>query len=96
NKSFLSHLHKVIQKNVLLDESLKNYASFQKEGWIHINDERNPAPFGRIADTEDIIGSVLIKDSTILPDTYQPMPSYRLFTKSHGLIQLADCYKKEL
>ena len=36
--------------------------------------------FGRIPETEDIIGSVLVKSNEIQPETYQAMPTYRLVT----------------
>lgn len=29
---------------------------------------------------DDIIGSVLVKNNEIQPETYQPMPTYRLIT----------------
>jgi hypothetical protein len=29
---------------------------------------------------DDIIGSVLVKNNEIQPETYQPMPTYRLVT----------------
>lgn len=35
---------------------------------------------GRIPETEDIIGSVLVREHKILPETYQAMPTYRLVT----------------
>lgn len=57
--------------------------------WLHINDERNPPPWGRIAYPEDIIGSVEIKDGVIQKGTYQPMPAHRLMTR-HGIFKLSD------
>jgi len=45
--------------------------------------------FGRIPETEDIIGSVLVKNNVIQADTYQPMPTYRLVTRQ-GPIKLSD------
>jgi hypothetical protein len=59
-------------------------------------DSRNLPPLGRIGNPDDIIGTVLVEDSKvkikhqtflsnlntsqILPETYQPMPAYRLCT----------------
>lgn len=43
-------------------------------------DQRNPPPLGRIPDPNDIIGSVRVEDGKMLPDTYAPMPTYRLAT----------------
>jgi hypothetical protein len=47
------------------------------------------ARFGRIPETEDIIGSVLVKGNKIQGDTYQPMPTYRLVTRD-GPMKLSD------
>ncbi|KAI6107777.1 hypothetical protein EDD16DRAFT_1488520 [Pisolithus croceorrhizus] len=58
-------------------------------------DSRNIPPLGRIGDPDDIIGSVLVEDSKILPDTYQAMPSYRLCT-SDGPIQLTEGLARKL
>jgi hypothetical protein len=45
--------------------------------------------FGRIPETDDIIGSVLVKGNVIQEDTYQPMPTYRLVTRE-GPMKLSD------
>ncbi|KAG1819259.1 uncharacterized protein BJ212DRAFT_1446306 [Suillus subaureus] len=50
-----------------------------------LRENRNLPALGRIGNPDDIIASVLVRDSKvsfgdILPDTYQPMPSYRLCT----------------
>ncbi|KIK82187.1 hypothetical protein PAXRUDRAFT_832360 [Paxillus rubicundulus Ve08.2h10] len=52
-------------------------------------DNRNIPALGRIGDPHDIIASVLVEDSKILPDTYQAMPSYRLCS-SAGPTQLTE------
>ncbi|KAF9097922.1 hypothetical protein BGX23_007628 [Mortierella sp. AD031] len=61
----------------------------QLEGWTHIADYRNPAPYGRIPLPEDIFGSVQIVDGVIRPESYQRMPSHRIVS-SLGLFQLSD------
>ncbi|KNZ81135.1 hypothetical protein J132_03127, partial [Termitomyces sp. J132] len=85
-----------------VDEIQTNGALQLQEGWMHIHgmlsystmvhhiliflssceDDRNIPPLGRIGDPDDIIATVLI-----IPETYQPMPSYRMCT-SDGLITL--------
>lgn len=64
---------------------------------MHINDERNPPAWGRISFPEDIIGSVQLDKGTIVPGTYQPMPTHRMVTND-GLFQLSEplakCIKK--
>ncbi|KAG2051132.1 hypothetical protein BDR06DRAFT_890342, partial [Suillus hirtellus] len=57
-----------------------NAAPQLQQGWMHIHDSRNLPALGRIGDPYDIIASVLVQDSEVLPDTYQSMPSYRLYT----------------
>jgi hypothetical protein len=37
--------------------------------------------FGRIPEPEDIIGSVLVKEGELQPETYQAMPTYRFVTR---------------
>ena len=37
--------------------------------------------FGQIPEPEDIIGSVLVKEGKIQPETYQAMPTYRFVTR---------------
>lgn len=57
--------------------------------WLHIADERNPPPWGRIPLPEDIFGSVLLEKGVIQPNTYERMPSHR-FVTSNGLFKLSD------
>ncbi|KAI9262211.1 hypothetical protein BDA99DRAFT_438899 [Phascolomyces articulosus] len=91
NASFVDFLTRVLKENVhkVNDPILKSLAEWQKEGWLHIGDERNPPPWGRIPFPEDIIGSVLVQNGIIQPDTYQAMPTHRLATSS-GFMQLSE------
>jgi len=41
--------------------------------------------FGRIPEPEDIIGSVLVKEGNIQPETYQAMPTYRFVTRDGSM-----------
>ena len=54
-----------------------------------ILDQRNPPPLGRIPDADDILASVRVEEGRMLPETYEPMPSYRLVT-SDGVCQLTE------
>jgi len=45
--------------------------------------------FGRIPEVEDIIGSVLVKDGKILPETYEGLSTYRLVTTA-GPMKLSE------
>lgn len=63
--------------------------------WMHIADERDPPAWGRIPFPEDIVGTVLVKDGVIQPNTYQAMPAHRLVT-AHGIFQLPESLTKVL
>ena len=79
-----------------------------------LEDNRNVPALGRIGDPDDILASVLVRDSKarlnfvhmfhvnslaqtkkILPETYQPMPSYR-FCTADGVIQLTPGLAQKL
>ncbi|KIY68239.1 hypothetical protein CYLTODRAFT_351743 [Cylindrobasidium torrendii FP15055 ss-10] len=72
-----------------LDDIQRNGAIQLQNGWMHIHDERNLPPMGRIGDPDDIIASVLVEDGKIKPETYQAMPAYRTCT-AHGVTQLTE------
>ncbi|KAG2064570.1 hypothetical protein BDR04DRAFT_1109910 [Suillus decipiens] len=82
NPKFRAIMHEAIQTGLRekVDDIWINGALQLQQGWMHIHDSRNLPALGRIGDPDDIIASVLVRDSNILPDTYQPMPSYRLCT----------------
>ncbi|KAF9544005.1 hypothetical protein EC957_000274 [Mortierella hygrophila] len=89
NDAFNNVLHTVIQQNLVHDPMVESVLQQQLEGWTHIADYRNPAPYGRIPLPEDIFGSVQIVDGVIQPDSYQRMPTHRIVS-SLGLFQLSD------
>jgi hypothetical protein len=82
-------IHQVISKNIGFDESFRAMALYQKSGFLNINDSRVFTPFGRVADPEDILGTIALDDGVMIPGTYEPMPTHRLYT-SNGLFQLND------
>jgi len=82
NPLFLEVLHSAI-RNALkerADDIVEGEALQLGSGWLHIQDQRNIPALGRIGDPDDIIASVRVEDGRTLPETYQPMPSYRLCT----------------
>lgn len=89
NPMFLPVLHESNKAALRddVDEIWINGAKQIQQGWMHIHDQRNIPALGRIGDPDDIIATVLVENSTILPETYQPMPSYRICT-SDGVLQL--------
>ncbi|KAL1917295.1 uncharacterized protein VTP21DRAFT_4951 [Calcarisporiella thermophila] len=89
NELFRDLLHNVISKQAHQSDEIISMAKYQQEGWLHIPDLRNPAPFGRIPDPEDIFGSVLVRGGIIQPESYQPMLSaHRLVSGTSGLFIL--------
>ncbi|CDH56339.1 hypothetical protein RO3G_06508 [Lichtheimia corymbifera JMRC:FSU:9682] len=91
NPGYINFMTNVLKHNIhkVNDSTLKSLAEWQKEGWLHIADERNPPPWGRIPYPEDIIGTVLVNNGVIQPETYQEMPTHRLVT-SNGIFQLSE------
>ncbi|OSD01041.1 hypothetical protein PYCCODRAFT_1436823 [Trametes coccinea BRFM310] len=91
NERFRAVLHEAIQSALRdgVDEVQKNGAIQTREGWMHIHDNRNVPALGRIGDPDDIIASVRVENGEILPETYQPMPSYRVCT-GDGVLQLTE------
>jgi len=94
---FLDILHSAIKEGLKegVDEIQKATAIQAMDGWMHIHDQRNIPALNRIGDPDDIIGTVLVENSEILPETYQPMLAYRLVT-SDGLMQLTPGLAKKL
>ncbi|KAG7451471.1 NADH:flavin oxidoreductase/NADH oxidase [Guyanagaster necrorhizus] len=94
---FRDVLHQAIQEGLRegVDEVQQNGATQLQNGWMHIHDERNIPPLGRIGDPDDIVASVLVENGNILANTYQPMPAYR-FCTSHGVIQLTPGLSQKL
>jgi hypothetical protein len=61
-------------------------------GWIHVSDLRNPPDYGRIAEPEDIFGSLEVDGDGQLTDKtghYQESGTYRLVTRK-GVLGLTD------
>ncbi|THU97628.1 hypothetical protein K435DRAFT_753798 [Dendrothele bispora CBS 962.96] len=97
NPKFREILNAAIQAGLRedVDEIQRNGAIQMREGWMHIHDDRNVPALGRIGDPDDILASVLVENSQILADTYQPMPAYRLAT-SDGITQLTPGLAQKL
>ncbi|KAJ7216631.1 hypothetical protein GGX14DRAFT_442246 [Mycena pura] len=97
NPGFRTLLHEAIQEGLRqqVDDIQINGALQLGNGWMHIHDDRNIPALGRIGDPDDIIASVLVEDGKIRPETYQPMPAYRLCT-SDGPTQLTPGLAQKL
>ncbi|KAL1745946.1 hypothetical protein HDZ31DRAFT_35159 [Schizophyllum fasciatum] len=105
NPQFRDLMHRAIREGLEqdVDEVQRNGALQLQAGWMHIHGtcdlwnphERNIPALGRIGDPDDIIASVLVEDGKILPDTYQPMPAYRIVT-ADGVVQLSEGLARKL
>lgn len=63
-------------------------------GWVHVYDQRGVPAFGRIADTEDIIGSLFVDANGKIVDKekggkWEENRMYRLLTGERGLCRLS-------
>jgi hypothetical protein len=93
NGGFRTLFQKVVAENIDKEEMVVNEAqalvSAGGEGWIHLCDERQLPSFGRIPETEDIIGSVFCKDGVVKKETYEPCLTYRFITSTAGPMKLS-------
>ena len=67
-------------------------------GWIHVSDMRHPPDYGRIADPEDIFGSLEVNNSGQFTDGtghYQESGTYRVVTRD-GILGLTDFLRGKL
>lgn len=97
NNEFLNVVHEVLRSVIAQnrDERLESEAIQLGSGWMHINDDRNLPEVGRISRPDDIIASVRVEDGKMLPETYNPMPTYRICT-TDGLTTLSPGLEEEL
>ncbi|KAH7928325.1 hypothetical protein BV22DRAFT_969445, partial [Leucogyrophana mollusca] len=99
NPKFRAVLHEAIKAGLQegVDDIHINGAVQLQHGWMHIHGmyNRNIPALGRIGDPDDILASVLVEDSKIMPETYQAMPSYRMCT-ADGPTQLTDGLARRL
>ncbi|RMZ84345.1 hypothetical protein DV738_g566, partial [Chaetothyriales sp. CBS 135597] len=67
-------------------------------GWIHVSDLRKPPDFGRIADPEDIFGSLEVDADGNFVDghgRYQASGTYRIVTRD-GVLGLTEFLREKL
>ncbi|KAJ3023406.1 hypothetical protein HKX48_003323 [Thoreauomyces humboldtii] len=77
------------------NEGIKGLAMYQKTGYLNINDERTFAPFGRVSDPEDILGTCLLEEGEIVEGSYERMPTHRIVSGG-GLFQLSEFIHEKL
>ena len=79
NNQFPLILHEVITNHIYDSPAWIERAKTVKDGWLQVVDGRNAHPWHR-PPSEDIFGLVFLKDGVMQPDTYSPMPTYRMLT----------------
>ncbi|KIW89352.1 uncharacterized protein Z519_10206 [Cladophialophora bantiana CBS 173.52] len=74
------------------------HGSAGRGGWVHVSDQRHIPDFGRIAEPEDIFGSVEVDGRGKFVDGhggYQPSGTYRVCTND-GILGLTDFMRRKL
>lgn len=74
------------------------HGSAGRGGWVHVSDLRHPPDFGRIAEPEDIFGSVEVDGNGQFVDghgRYQASGTYRICT-NEGILELSDHLRTKL
>ncbi|KIW75248.1 hypothetical protein Z517_12022 [Fonsecaea pedrosoi CBS 271.37] len=74
------------------------HGSAGRGGWLHVSDQRRIPDFGRIAEPEDIFGSVEVDGHGNFVDGhggYQPSGTYRICTND-GILGLTDFMRQKL
>jgi hypothetical protein len=87
NPNFINILNGVLSKSITNSPAHQSLAAHLKNGYLNIQDLRAPEHWGRVADPEDILGSVLVQNQKMVPNTFEPMPTHRLFTRQ-GIFKL--------
>ncbi|TPX59258.1 hypothetical protein PhCBS80983_g02605 [Powellomyces hirtus] len=95
NSEFEDVLHDVLKQHISEDVGAQGLAMHQKLGYLNINDERSYAPFGRVSDPEDILGTCRLDDGKIVPGSYERMPTHRIVS-GNGLFQLSEYIHEKL
>jgi hypothetical protein len=95
NKVFVNFIQKVIATKAPKDSELQATALAEREGQLHIIDNRVADNKPEEIFPEDIIGTLEIKDGQIVAGSYQPNPDYLVFG-NNGLMQLPGALHEAL
>lgn len=68
-----------------LDDIQRNGATQLQNGWMHIHDERNLPPMGRIGDPDDIIACVLVEDGKVRAQHHRRCCAHGLADKTRDI-----------
>ncbi|KAI9104829.1 hypothetical protein DFS34DRAFT_604677 [Phlyctochytrium arcticum] len=89
NREFEELIQEVLAEWVTHDEGFQGLAQHQKVGFLNINDQRTPSPWGRVSDPEDILGTIQLDNGKLVSGSYEGMPTHRLVS-GNGLFQLSE------
>ena len=71
-------------------------AAAQDNGHIHVADEKNPPPYGRIPYPEDIIGTLRIEHGTLIKESFVPMREAYRPISTNGIVKLSEYLESRL
>lgn len=96
NPAFQSALNEVCTQFAHEDPILQAMAATQDSGHLHIADEKNPPPYGRIPYPEDIIGTCRIEHGQLVKNTFTPMREAYRPVSSNGVVKLSEFLEKRM
>jgi len=95
NPGFLPFVYQIYSLHAHLDANLRALATYRKEGWLNIGDERNPAFWGRTPEIEDLLGCVLVRDGRIVEGSFREGGMFRIIT-TKGPVKFNEWIAKRL
>lgn len=90
NPSFMAALNEICTAYGHLDPVMQAMAAAQDSGHLHIADEKNPPPYGRIPYPEDIIGTIRIEHGKLVKGTFTPMKEAYRPVSGEGVVKLSE------
>lgn len=89
NPGFIEALNDVCLRHAHDDPVLQAMAATQDSGHLHVADEKNPPPYGRIPYPEDIIGTLRIEHGKLVPGSFVPMREAYRPVSGEGVVKLS-------
>jgi hypothetical protein len=92
NPAFLAHLSATLLAHGAADPGLRALASGnmgKPAGHVHLSDARRPPDVGRVADPQDILGSVRVDEQGEVQGQLEESGTYRVVTND-GILGLSD------
>lgn len=90
SSAFGEWLNDLMVQHAHVDPVLQAMAAAQSDGHLHIADEKNPPPFGRIPYPEDIIGTLRISHGKLVPGSFTPMKEAYRTVSANGVVKLSE------